>query len=82
MKTAVQKWGNSLALRIPKGYATEARIKAGSEVELSFSGGALVAMPVRPRQKRLALAGLLKRVTAANQHKEVPTGAARGGEIW
>jgi antitoxin MazE len=82
VKTAVQKWGNSLALRIPKAYATEARIKAGSEVELSLSGGALVAVPVRLRQKRVALADLLKRVTATNQHREVPTGPPIGGEVW
>ena len=34
MKTTVQKWGNSLALRLPKALAEEAKIREGSKVEL------------------------------------------------
>lgn len=80
MKTAVQRWGNSLALRIPKAYATETRIHEGSEVELSLKGGSLIVRPV-PR-KRHALADLLKQVTPRNLHGEVSTGKAVGKEIW
>jgi antitoxin MazE len=43
MKTSVQKWGNSLALRIPKAYAAGAELVAGSEVELSLHEGTLMA---------------------------------------
>lgn len=59
MKTAVQRWGNSLALRIPRAYAAETRISEGSEVELTLKAGALVVRPVV--RKRHALADLLKR---------------------
>ena len=80
MKTAVQRWGNSLALRIPRAFAAETRIHDGSEVELSLKGGALVVRPVR--RSRLALNDLLKKVTPANRHDEVPTGVSVGQEIW
>lgn len=34
MKIQVQKWGNSLALRIPKSFAIETKIDQGTIVEL------------------------------------------------
>ncbi len=80
MKTAVQRWGNSLALRIPRAYAAETRIGEGSEVELSTRNGALVVRPVRRR--RHALADLLKQVKRGNCHGEVSTGAPVGRETW
>ena len=42
MKTRVQKWGNSLALRIPKSYAAEARLEPGASVELTLVDGSLI----------------------------------------
>ncbi len=80
MKTAVQRWGNSLALRIPKVYATETRIRDGSEVQLTLRSGALVVRPVS--RKKPVLADLLKQITPSNQHHEVPTGKPVGREIW
>src|SRR5687767_1008983 len=47
MKTRIQKWGNSLALRIPKSFAAEAQLKEGAPVELSLVDGRLVVSPVR-----------------------------------
>jgi antitoxin component of MazEF toxin-antitoxin module len=46
METAVQRWGNSLALRIPRTYAVETGISEGSEVELTLKSGALVVRPI------------------------------------
>jgi antitoxin MazE len=80
MKTAVQRWGNSLALRIPRTYAAETRISEGTEVELTLKSGALVVRPVL--RKRHSLAELLKRVTAANRHDSIDTGSGVGKEIW
>lgn len=80
MKTAVQRWGNSLALRIPSAYAAETRISEGSEVELTLKSGGLLVRPVL--RKRHSLAALLKRVTAANRHDVVETGGAVGREAW
>jgi antitoxin MazE len=80
MKTAVQRWGNSLALRIPRAYASETRISEGSEVELTLKSGSLVVRPVL--RKRHSLANLLKRVTRSNRHESVSTGASAGQEAW
>lgn len=80
MKTAVQRWGNSLALRIPRAYAVETKISEGSEVELTLKSGALVVRPVV--RKRHVLADLLKRVSVANRHEAIETGHAVGKEVW
>ena len=80
MKTAVQRWGNSLALRIPSAYATETRISEGSEVELTLKSGGLLIRPVV--RKRHSLSDLLKRITPANRHETVATGEVVGREAW
>jgi antitoxin ChpS len=54
--TKVQKWGNSMALRIPAPVLRSWGIAEGQVVSLSVEGGALV---VRPARKRYTLAGLL-----------------------
>jgi len=80
MKTAVQKWGNSLALRIPKAYAEETDIHDGSSVELSLKSGSLVIRPIR--RKAFKLDALVKGVNSRNRHASVATGAAVGQEVW
>ena len=80
MKTAVQRWGNSLALRIPRAYAAETQLSEGSEVELTLKSGALVVRPIL--RKRFSLPELLDRITPENLHGETDTGAPQGGEAW
>ncbi len=80
MRVRVKKWGNSLAVRIPKPFAEEVEVHEGSIVDLSVSEGSLVAAPARPR--RLSLTRLLKKVTKANLHGEVDAGPAVGRESW
>jgi antitoxin MazE len=80
MKTAVQRWGNSLALRIPRTYAAETRISEGSEVELSLKAGTIVVRPVV--RKRHSLPDLLKRISPANRHGSIETGNSVGQETW
>lgn len=80
MLTKVQKWGNSLGLRIPKSFAKEAAVEEGSTVDLSVSEGQLVVRSVQPRKYELQ--ELLAQVTEDNLHGEIPTGAPRGREIW
>ena len=79
MKTSVQKWGNSLALRIPKAYAVGAELVAGSEVELSLHEGTLVVNPVRRRSH--SLKELLKRIKPGNLHAAVKSGVPVGNEV-
>lgn len=80
MHTRVQKWGNSLAVRIPKSFATEIGIDQDSEVELSLLDGTLVLVPVAPRS--LTLSDLLAAITDENLHTEIPTGTVVGNESW
>jgi antitoxin MazE len=80
MRTKVQKWGNSLALRIPKTFANEAGIQRETSVEVSLTEGKLVVTPVARPQPTLRQ--LLAKVTSENLHREVDTGAAAGKEIW
>jgi antitoxin MazE len=80
MKTRVQKWGNSLALRIPKSFATEAGLQTNSSVELSLVRGKLVVVPVV--KPKLTLKQLLAKVTEDNLHHEIDTGPAVGIEAW
>jgi antitoxin MazE len=80
METRVQRWGNSLALRIPKPLADEAGLKDNSPVQLSLRDKLLVVVPIR--KPALSLDSLLAQVTADNLHGEVQTGPAVGGETW
>ena len=79
MRTKVQKWGNSLAVRIPKPFAEGAGLRPSSEVEVSLEKGEVRLSPVRPRWK---LRQLLSRVTKKNIHREVDSGQAVGREAW
>lgn len=78
MRVRVQKWGNSLALRIPKPFAGDAGVSEGTQLDLAVSEGRLVATPLRRR--RPSLRRLLSRVTPSNLHREVDAGPPIGRE--
>jgi antitoxin MazE len=80
MQTRLQKWGNSLGLRIPKSFAAEVGVEAGSEVDLMLRDGELRVRPMQSR--RLSLAALLRKVTPTNRHDEIETGEPVGREVW
>ena len=80
MKTRVQKWGNSLALRIPKSFASEVGMQNETTVEITLKEGRLIITPIAKR--KLTLRKLLADVTEANLHGEMDTGNAVGGELW
>lgn len=80
MQTRVQKWGNSLGVRILRGLAGQIGLGAGTEGSLSAKDGALVVKPVLP--KRLSLVDLLAGVTAENLHSTVDTGETVGLEFF
>ena len=80
MKTRVQKWGNSLALRIPKSFAEEAGLQADAAVELSLEEGRLVVQCITPQP--LTLEELLRGITDENLPGEWDTGPAVGKEVW
>jgi antitoxin MazE len=80
MRAQVQKWGNSLALRIPRSFAVESAIEQGTEVDLSLEEGRLVITPVE--EPTYTLDALMAGVTPDNLHDEVDTGPPAGKEAW
>ncbi|MDA9424435.1 MULTISPECIES: AbrB/MazE/SpoVT family DNA-binding domain-containing protein [Bradyrhizobium] len=84
MKVAFQKWGNSLALRVPKAFADEIGARDGRAAEMTVADGKLVieiALPKR-RKRRYALDELVAGITPDNRHDETDWGRAVGKEIW
>ncbi len=78
MKVQVQKWGNSLALRIPKSFAQETNLDQGSVVDLGLKAGLIIIKPVV--EEEYSLDEMLSRVTKENIHPEVNTGSPHGRE--
>jgi len=80
MKTRIQKWGNSLALRIPKAFAIESGIDQDTRVEVILRDGKLIVTPLPT--SRVTLEVLLAGITDANRHDEHDLGVAAGNEVW
>jgi antitoxin MazE len=80
MKTTVQRWGNSLALRIPKTFAEEISVREGDEVEMNVARGRLVVAPRPPRSYHLA--DLVAEIRPGNLHQEVVVDGPQGREVW
>jgi antitoxin MazE len=80
MKTRVQKWGNSLALRIPKAFAEEVGIDDNAVVDISLTDGKLLVVPIS--EPPLTLDDLLAGITDENLHHQVDTGTPQGNEVW
>lgn len=80
MRARSSRWGNSLALRVPRQLAEEAGLREDAVVELTASTGgfavAALPSPVPP------LAELLAQISDDNQHAAVDTGSATGAEAW
>lgn len=79
MKVQVQKWGNSLALRIPKSFAVETKIDNGTTVEITLEKDGII---MRPAKEEVTLDDLLAGVTEENLHSETDFGSPEGNEVW
>jgi antitoxin MazE len=80
MRATIQKWGNSLALRIPKTYGKELGISESTQVEISIDKSTLV---IRPKKvKKPVLKQLLAMINEKNRHAAIETGPAVGKEVW
>lgn len=80
MKSKVQKWGNSLAVRIPKTFAEEVGLKDDSPIEMRLVKGGLLLEP--STEWAPSLDEMLADVTPSNLHDEVDSGPAQGSEAW
>ena len=80
MRTKIHKWGNSLALRIPRGFAIHAQLDNNSEVDIQLEDKQIIIKPVTRQQ--LTLEDLIAGINSENIHNEVNTGSEQGNEIW
>ncbi len=78
MTGTIQKWGNSLALRIPLAVAKQIQVREGDAVTLRVSQAGLT---IKPAGKRLRLDDLLAQVTPENLHPATEWGADVGREV-
>lgn len=79
MKTSVQKWGNSLGLRIPSVYAKELHLLDGSIVDIQRKENEII---ISPAKKKKSLNDLIQLITDENQHGEIDFGSPHGKEDW
>lgn len=79
MSTAIQKWGNSLGIRIPQNIAKEYGFSQGSKVEILKTEEGIV---IRLADPIPTLEELMDKITPVNQQEEVNFGVAEGEEIW
>lgn len=79
MPTAqIAKWGNSLAVRIPKTVAEQARLQEGDSIVIEAMDG---HVELRPAERIPTLEELVAQITPENRHKETSWGRDRGKEI-
>lgn len=80
MRTHIQKWGNSLAVRIPGAFAKEANLEANAAVNIEVVDGQIVITPAE--KPVFELDDLLAQVTDENRHDEMDSGGPVGNEVW
>ena len=80
MNATIQKWGNSLALRIPMSFAKNIHLHQGSSVDLILSKGKIEICP-KKTTKQYVLSEMLKKINKNNIHAEVDWGKPVGREI-
>ena len=76
-KAQLAKWGNSLAVRIPKAVAEQARLREGDPILIEAIEGHI---ELRPAERIPTLAELVAQITPENRYEEIPSGRARGKE--
>lgn len=82
MKTKAQKWGNSLAVRVPRGVGEQVGLKTGDVVEIAVVKGSIVLTPTAPHATSCELKNLVKGITRANLYKEEELGKPEWCEAW
>lgn len=79
MLTTIQRWGNSLAVRIPKAFAAQAQLTENTDVDISVDGDRIVVTPAR---REWNLDDLVGSITPSNRHREARWGEKTGKEAW
>lgn len=77
MKSKIVRWGNSLAIRLPRVFADKVGLAEGTIVEIDATSGEITV-----RKPRYALEDLVSRITPENRHSETDWGGPAGKEAW
>lgn len=81
MNIRFQKWGNSVAVRIPSAFLKDLNLKEGQFADLSIENGNIVLTPIAIT-RRYALEELVAGITENNRHDGIDFGQPVGSEIW
>ena len=79
MKAQMVKWGNSLAVRIPKPVIEQAKLKEGDSLEIEAAAEGHVEL--RRATKVPSLAKLISHITPENRYTEISAGREVGKEV-
>jgi len=79
MKTKIQKWGNSLGVRLPKSIAEQKSLRAGLGVSVVVKNNQIV---LEPEEEEISLNSMVFKINSENQHSEMDWADAHGKEIW
>lgn len=79
MQTRISKWGNSLAVRLPKPFMEQLGLVEGSEVDISLEQGRLI---LSAANREYQLQDLVDGITTENLHRESDWGRPKGHEVW
>jgi antitoxin MazE len=84
MKVEFLKWGNSLALRVPKAFAQELGANVGKAANMEVRDGKLIVELAKRnrRRRRYTLDQLVAGITPKNRHRELEWGPPVGNEVW
>ncbi|MFP5350789.1 MAG: AbrB/MazE/SpoVT family DNA-binding domain-containing protein [Gammaproteobacteria bacterium] len=83
MKTKAQKWGNSLAVRVPRDIVQAAGIHADDALEVEVVGGKIVLTPAaKSAPNRYDLGALVKKIQPRHRYREADFGKPVGREVW
>lgn len=80
MSLRVARWGNSLAVRLPRTLAEKAGLNEGDTVEAAVAADGTVTL--RPSRPRYRLEDLVAKITRSNRHDETDWGGPVGKEVW
>lgn len=77
--STVAKWGNSLAIRIPKNIVEKIDLKEGTAISIDVSGNKIIVTPEKPKY---TLEELLEGASQENFDGEYDWGEPVGEEVW
>ena len=80
METTIQKWGNSLAVRLPRSITQQCSLHVGDRVAVRGVGSGVSIRHIR--QSDFTLEELVNKITPRNIHKKLEWGEPRGRELW